>query len=400
MNKLCLAVMLAVAGLIGAAEVASAARYPLNSWTSTGNPFWSCAVGCYHTAFDAQGGAGTSVYAPFGGQIKEAKYHSGYGGTIIGETYLAGETITWVIGHVDGSGGFSVRAGQWVSEGQYIGKLAPKGYWTGNYAAHCHFGIHKSGYNPGGTACGGGWIYQGYSAGCDWGNWLNPGLAVPFANTHYQQGDIYKVGYPVTHMQYSCGMDYREYNGGSFGRCMIAMGDNGSWLVRTGFYDKYVAMGGPCSALGKPRSNEYSWYAPQFGRTVARQNFNGGYMLWHNNTAYVYNNGGARIASAEPVVGEPLAARYELSLAISPNPVQAWTRIEFTLPSASTVELGLYDVSGRLVAQLAGGEHAAGPHAVDWQLVDQSGSRVKAGMYFVRLAIPDRLITKKLVIAQ
>ncbi len=249
-------------------------------------------------------------------------------------------------------------------------------------------------------ACGDGWIYRGYSAGCDWGNWLNPMLAVPFANTHYQQGDIYKVGYPMTHMQYSCGMDYREYSGGSYGRCMIAMGDNGSWLVRTGFYNKYVAMGGSCSPLGKPRSNEYGWYAPQFGRTVARQDFNGGYMLWNNNAAYVYNYGGARIASVEPLVGESSAAPRELSLAISPNPVQTQTRIEFALPSPAKVELGLYDVSGRLVARLADGEYAAGQHSVDWQMVDQSGSRVKVGMYFVRLAIPGHLITKKLVIAQ
>lgn len=398
MNKLCLAVMLAVAGLIGAAEVASAARYPLNSWTSTGNPFWSCAVGCYHTAFDAQGGAGTSVYAPFGGYVKEAKYHGGYGGTIIGETYLAGETITWVIGHVDGSAGFSVWAGQWVSEGQYIGKLAPKGYWTGNYPAHCHFGIHKGGYNPGGTACGGGWIYQGYSAGCDWGNWLNPMLAVPFANTHYQQGDVWKVGYSVTHMQYSCGMDYREYDGGSYGRCMIAMGNNGSWLVRTGFYNKYKALGGPCSRLGKPESNEYWYWDPTRVSYVSRQNFQYGYMVWWQNAAYVYLYGGGML-SAQPSESEPQSSP-DFSMALVENPIRSGATIRYSLAEAGEVSIQLYDLSGRLVRTLERGQHQAGQRTVSWNVRDEGGMRVRSGMYFVRLQFGAQAITKKIVVAE
>lgn len=382
--------------LVMLADSAFAARYPAANWSPGCNTFWATCVKPYHTGCDASGGVREAVYAPFSGVIKEAQYHGGYGGTIIGESSVAGETVTWVLGHLDGSDGFMVRPGQSVTEGQQLDQLAPQGYWSGNYVTHFHLTIRKGGYAGGATACDGGWVYHGYAQGCDWGNFLNPMLAIPFANVHAQQGGTGRVGYPITHMQYSCGLDYRLYSGGSYGECMIAKGDNGMWLVRTGFYNKYKAMGGSCSSLGKPRSNEYSWYDSRRGATVARQDFNGGYMIWYQNTAIVYNSSNVRIASASPALDESMIGT--LSMTIGPNPIQREAQIRFSLPEQSDISLNVYDVTGRKVSTLTSGLLPAGEHVFQWSRTDDRGSRVVTGIYFVRLVTPTGTLNRRVII--
>ena len=125
-----------------------AGRWPLNSWNVGCNGFWSTCVRPYHTGVDASGAGGTTVYAPFSGTIREARYHSGYGGTILEECRVAGETVTIVLGHNDGNT-FAVREGQQVNEGAYLCRLAYYGYWSGYYSSHCHCGIRAGGDKSG-----------------------------------------------------------------------------------------------------------------------------------------------------------------------------------------------------------------------------------------------------------
>jgi len=66
------------------------------------------------------------------------------------------------------------------------------------------------------------------------------------------------------------------------------------------------------------------------------------------------------------------------------NPVRQEARFSFALPARAKVELGLYDVSGRLVRMLVDEELAAGPHDAVWDLRTKHG-RVPAGMFFARI---------------
>jgi len=63
-----------------------------------------------------------------------------------------------------------------------------------------------------------------------------------------------------------------------------------------------------------------------------------------------------------------------------PNPFNARTWIEFSLPRPSIVNLTLFDVLGRGVVTLASGESGTGTHRVEW---NSAGS--PSGVYFYRL---------------
>lgn len=72
-------------------------------------------------------------------------------------------------------------------------------------------------------------------------------------------------------------------------------------------------------------------------------------------------------------------------------------RLEFALPGAGPVAVGVYDVRGRRVASLVEGRLEAGPHAVRWDGRDRRGGPVPAGVYFVRVQADGDLRTRKLV---
>jgi len=60
-------------------------------------------------------------------------------------------------------------------------------------------------------------------------------------------------------------------------------------------------------------------------------------------------------------------------------------RLSIALPSRQQVQLRLYDVAGRQVADVARGELPAGTSFVTWNGCDVAGSRVGSGIYFARL---------------
>ncbi len=70
----------------------------------------------------------------------------------------------------------------------------------------------------------------------------------------------------------------------------------------------------------------------------------------------------------------------------APNPLVGRSRLAFELLRASTVELVVHDVAGRIVRTLASGTYPAGRHEVFWDASDANGSAVAPGVYFVRFA--------------
>jgi hypothetical protein len=72
----------------------------------------------------------------------------------------------------------------------------------------------------------------------------------------------------------------------------------------------------------------------------------------------------------------------------APNPTRGRTSICFALAQAGHVQLGVYDVAGRLVRTIVDCERPAGAETAVWNGTDESGARLGAGVYFVRLAGP------------
>lgn len=86
---------------------------------------------------------------------------------------------------------------------------------------------------------------------------------------------------------------------------------------------------------------------------------------------------------------------HAVSIEAMPNPAASRTRVEYALPRAYVADLGLFDAAGRCVRTLVSGRVEAGRHSVEW---DAAG--VPRGVYFLKLATPDKTLTSKLTVAR
>lgn len=84
-------------------------------------------------------------------------------------------------------------------------------------------------------------------------------------------------------------------------------------------------------------------------------------------------------------VREQTPAYVGVRMRVVPNPFNPATRIYFTLPAPTAVQLDIYDVAGRLVRRLVEGDLPAGPQAVEWDGRNRGGVPVASGVYFARL---------------
>lgn len=83
---------------------------------------------------------------------------------------------------------------------------------------------------------------------------------------------------------------------------------------------------------------------------------------------------------------------FELKLS-STNITRGLVTLGYSLPSASNLDLAIYDASGRLVQTLIKGHESQGLHEVTW---DASG--VPSGVYFVRLSASGKSQSERVVI--
>ena len=79
----------------------------------------------------------------------------------------------------------------------------------------------------------------------------------------------------------------------------------------------------------------------------------------------------------------------------SPNPARESVSLSFALPRETRVRLGIYDVNGRRVRELASGARPAGEHTIAWDFRNEEGHVVGAGLYFARLDVEGRSLTQK-----
>jgi hypothetical protein len=101
--------------------------------------------------------------------------------------------------------------------------------------------------------------------------------------------------------------------------------------------------------------------------------------------------------TAGVVPDNSLAATLELS-APSPNPAVNGTRLRYSLPFVSLVRMDVLDVAGRQVAVLARQVEGPGAHSAAWDGRDASGSRVSAGLYFVRLEAAGQVLSQRIAL--
>ena len=81
-----------------------------------------------------------------------------------------------------------------------------------------------------------------------------------------------------------------------------------------------------------------------------------------------------------------------------PNPAAGSSRFTLSLPSALDVRVEVFDVTGRRIRTLAEGNFSPGRHDVAWDLRDDHGNRVDAGMFMVRALAGGQTFHQRLVV--
>jgi hypothetical protein len=89
-----------------------------------------------------------------------------------------------------------------------------------------------------------------------------------------------------------------------------------------------------------------------------------------------------------------------------PNPFNASTRIEFSLPQAGFVQMQIFDVIGAQVRSLLESYHAAGAYAITWDGKDDRKRTCASGIYLLKLSVSSgkggemQTATQKLVLTR
>ncbi|MFT3860925.1 M23 family metallopeptidase [Micropruina sp.] len=137
---------------VGTGTGSSKVVFPLpeGTWTMT-SPFgWRIhpitGERSLHTGTDFAAADGTPILAAADGVVTVAEFSGGYGGLIVIEHQLDGQTIATAYAHM-WERGIHVRVGDRVTAGQHIGDVGSSGMSTG---PHLHFEVRPGGTN--GTA--------------------------------------------------------------------------------------------------------------------------------------------------------------------------------------------------------------------------------------------------------
>lgn len=80
-----------------------------------------------------------------------------------------------------------------------------------------------------------------------------------------------------------------------------------------------------------------------------------------------------------------------------PNPFSGQTMIQFSIPNTQPVNLQIFNLTGQLVRTLVQQNMSPGSHVINWDGRDERGTRVAGGLYFYRLATPERTLVKRMV---
>jgi|GEM_PF-3232238 len=81
-----------------------------------------------------------------------------------------------------------------------------------------------------------------------------------------------------------------------------------------------------------------------------------------------------------------------------PNPFNPATTIRFELTSSQRIDISVYNVLGQEVRTIAAGTFESGIHQMQWHGLDNTGSRVSSGIYFLRVQSNHQVTTQRLML--
>ncbi|MBD3336403.1 MAG: T9SS type A sorting domain-containing protein [Candidatus Eisenbacteria bacterium] len=106
-----------------------------------------------------------------------------------------------------------------------------------------------------------------------------------------------------------------------------------------------------------------------------------------------------RTAGGASGAPEIIAGEDGIRLSSYPNPVLGSAVVQFGLPQAAEVQVGIYDVRGRLVRELIDGVHEAGVHSVSWDGL-AGGGHAASGVYWIRLTAGESQLSRQIIVTR
>jgi spore coat protein A len=171
-----------------------------------------------------------------------------------------------------------------------------------------------------------------------------------------------------------------------------------------------VVLGGDATG---PAANEAGWkdtavmLPGQVTRVIARYDREGRYV-WHCHILSHEDHEMMRpyyVGPMPPETAQNLEPTKEDVRTVSleqnvPNPFNPTTHISFSLVERAPVDLSIYNVAGQRVRTLVNRAYPSGNHVVEWDGLDDSGSRVASGVYFYHLKTGGLQITRKMIMVK
>lgn len=86
-------------------------------------------------------------------------------------------------------------------------------------------------------------------------------------------------------------------------------------------------------------------------------------------------------------IWDPPFSASAVTLDVFPRPARQSATVAYSLPGETDATLEVFDVTGARLRTLVAGRAPAGTHSQRWDLRDDAGRRVRAGLYFARLTV-------------
>ena len=107
------------------------------------------------------------------------------------------------------------------------------------------------------------------------------------------------------------------------------------------------------------------------------------------------------LGTALATTGRPEPATFPLALSSPwPNPARGLASWSYSLPQEGRLDIAAFDLAGRHVRNVVRGVRAAGQGRVDWDLRDDTGQPVPAGVYLIRATIGGKTVLKTLAVTR
>jgi hypothetical protein len=97
-------------------------------------------------------------------------------------------------------------------------------------------------------------------------------------------------------------------------------------------------------------------------------------------------------------IAENTSFKTENYLTAYPNPASEKVEIGFNANEAGFVQLSIFDLNGRIVKEITAANLGAGPYTTEWDLTNESGKRVGAGIYFAKVINTGNVKTIKIIV--